>query len=541
MNIRYKITLPVVCAMALVLTCSIFSIVRLELLIHQYQDLFHQDIHRLNHIASIESTFKSQVQAWKNVLIRNEEKYWQRFNEHHNEVQNSLTNTIRQLGGTGSSHASTLKSIQQQHAQLLSKYQQGHAHLQTTNNLVQADTLVRGIDRDLAKLLQTTRLNVQSASDAHLVLINKQQTLVMTVYPIIALIISIVVIVVMLQLIKKTIIRPLRGLISNTILISEGKYDLAMAYPYKDELGDLSNAIVDIKTHIVEAVSNITVVKGEVEEAFSEIDNVSEQISKGSHDQARCSTDMENTIAGLAEIAEQLQQHSQMALGSTNTVTNQATQCADIVDNSANSMKILVSEVEKTSAVIQDLEQQAGSVSSVLDVISSIAEQTNLLALNAAIEAARAGEAGRGFAVVADEVRSLASKTQQSTLSITSVINNLQSAAQNAVSAMQEEISITTKNAEQTSLAQQSLREIIQEMEQMTHLNNQVAHAAEQQSNITESLQHTLLQLQQISENYKQLAQSDKVSKTVANANHDLNIMVEKLRGNLAHQEAELF
>ncbi|MBQ4851438.1 methyl-accepting chemotaxis protein [Pseudoalteromonas sp. MMG012] len=174
----------------------------------------------------------------------------------------------------------------------------------------------------------------------------------MTVYPIIALIISIVVIIVMLQLIKKTIIRPLRGLISNTILISEGKYDLAMAYPYKDELGDLSNAIVDIKTHIVEAVSNITVVKGEVEEAFSEIDNVSEQISKGSHDQARCSTDMENTIAGLAKIAGQLQQHSQMALGSTNTVTNQATQCADIVDNSANSMKILVSEVEKTSAVI---------------------------------------------------------------------------------------------------------------------------------------------------------------------------------------------
>ncbi|TMP39813.1 methyl-accepting chemotaxis protein [Pseudoalteromonas citrea] len=541
MNIRYKVTLPVVCAMTLILTCSIFSIVRLELLIHQYQELFQQDIHRLNHIASLESEFKSQVQAWKNVLIRNEEKYWQQFETHHSTIQKNIKNSLNQLTQVDAEYISLLTQVKNKHNALLPKYLTAYQAFNATQSIVNTDKMVRGIDRDMANFLKETRVDVQTASNQHLAAINAQQTLVMTVYPIIALIISLVVIVVMLQLLKRTIILPLRALIANTVLIAQGKYDLPMSYPYQDELGDLSNAIVDIKTHIVEAVSNITVVKGEVEEAFSEIDNVSEQITQGSNDQERCSADMEKTIAGLADIAEQLQQHSQMALNSTNTVTNQATQCTDIVDNSANSMKILVTEVEKTSAVIQDLEQQAGSVSSVLDVISSIAEQTNLLALNAAIEAARAGEAGRGFAVVADEVRSLASKTQQSTLSITSVINNLQSAAQNAVSAMQEEISITTKNAEQTTLAQQSLKEIMQEMVQMTQLNNQVAHAAEQQSNITESLQQTLLQLQSISNNYKALAQSDKVSKTVANANHDLNVMVEKLRGNLSHQEVELF
>ncbi|RJE78281.1 chemotaxis protein [Pseudoalteromonas sp. MSK9-3] len=541
MNIRYKVTLPVVCAMTLILTCSIFSIVRLELLIHQYQELFQQDIHRLNHIASLESEFKSQVQAWKNVLIRNEEKYWQQFETHHSTIQKNIKNSLNQLTQVDAEYISLLTQVKNKHNTLLPKYLTAYQAFNATQSIVNTDKMVRGIDRDMANFLKETRIDVQTASNQHLAAINAQQTLVMTVYPIIALIISLVVIVVMLQLLKRTIILPLRALIANTVLIAQGKYDLPMSYPYQDELGDLSNAIVDIKTHIVEAVSNITVVKGEVEEAFGEIDNVSEQITQGSNDQERCSADMEKTIAGLADIAEQLQQHSQMALNSTNTVTNQATQCTDIVDNSANSMKILVTEVEKTSAVIQDLEQQAGSVSSVLDVISSIAEQTNLLALNAAIEAARAGEAGRGFAVVADEVRSLASKTQQSTLSITSVINNLQSAAQNAVSAMQEEISITTKNAEQTTLAQQSLKEIMQEMVQMTQLNNQVAHAAEQQSNITESLQQTLLQLQSISNNYKALAQSDKVSKTVANANHDLNVMVEKLRGNLSHQEVELF
>ncbi|KAF7775168.1 methyl-accepting chemotaxis protein [Pseudoalteromonas citrea] len=527
--------------MTLILTCSIFSIVRLELLIHQYQELFQQDIHRLNHIASLETEFKSQVQAWKNVLIRNEEKYWQQFEKHHNSIQKSAKESLNLLTGADREHIALLKQIKNRHSSLFPKYANAYESFKTTQSITQTDKQVRGIDREMASFLQETRVKVQSASNQHLAAINAQQTLVMTVYPIIALIISLVVVVVMLQLLKRTIILPLRALIANTVLISQGKYDLPMSYPYQDELGDLSNAIVDIKTHIVEAVSNITVVKGEVEEAFGEIDNVSEQISHGSNEQERCSADMEKTIAGLANIAEQLQQHSQMALNSTNTVTDQATHCTEIVDNSASSMKVLVSEVEKTSAVIQDLEQQAGSVSSVLDVISSIAEQTNLLALNAAIEAARAGEAGRGFAVVADEVRSLASKTQQSTLSITSVINNLQSAAQNAVNAMQEEISITTRNAEQTTQAQQSLKEIMKEMEQMTHLNNQVASAADQQSQITESLQQTLLQLQTISNNYKELAQSDKVSKTVANANHDLNIMVEKLRGNLAHQEAELF
>jgi methyl-accepting chemotaxis protein len=541
MNIKYKVILPVVCAITLILACSTFSIVHLTLLIHQYQTLFQQDIHRLNHIASLESEFKSEVQAWKNVLIRNDEKYWDKFKTHHNNIQQSINDNLSQLTKEDTKYSLLLNQIKKKHGALLSEYSSAYTSFQSTNSIEKTDKIVSGIDREMAEFLQDKRIDIQNTSNQHLDAINAQQTLVMTVYPMIALILSLFIVVVMLLFLKKTIILPLRTLIANTLLVAQGKYDLPMSYPYNDELGDLSDAIIDLKTHIIDAVSNITVVRGEVEEAFGEINNVSMQISQGSIDQERCSADMEQTITGLANIAEKLQQHSQMALDSTNSVTNQATQCTEIVDESADSMKILVCEVEKTSAVIKDLEQQAGSISSVLDVISSIADQTNLLALNAAIEAARAGEAGRGFAVVADEVRSLASKTQQSTSSITSVINNLQSAARNAVNAMQEEISITTRNSEQTALAQQSLKEIMVEMQQMTHLNNQVAHAAEQQSSITESLQKIVLQLQSISNNYKNIAESDKVSKTVANANRDLSDMVEKLRGNLSHQDAELF
>ena len=204
-------------------------------------------------------------------------------------------------------------------------------------------------------------------------------------------------------------------------------------------------------------------------------------------------------------------------------------------------MQDLVTEVEHTTTIIEELSNQAGAVSSVLDVIEGIADQTNLLALNAAIEAARAGEAGRGFSVVADEVRTLATKTQESTHNINSIIKTLQASADQAVKAMAEEVNISNKNAKQAEEAQMSLNSVSQEMGNMATLNQKIENAASQQMNITQELSDTLGQLHQVSKIYRNLAESDKVSSAVANASKDLNLMVTKLTGNLEHQEVELF
>ena len=164
----------------------------------------------------------------------------------------------------------------------------------------------------------------------------------MTVYPIMSFFIAIVAILGILLFIHKAIILPLRDLIDKSVEISNGKYDLHMDCLFNDEVGQLSQAITQIENHIVEAVSNIAVVKGEVEDAFEAIDQVSNEISRGSEEQVACSQTMESTINGLSEITTRLQGLTQQALQSTTLVTQKASNCGDTMELSANSMKELV-------------------------------------------------------------------------------------------------------------------------------------------------------------------------------------------------------
>jgi methyl-accepting chemotaxis protein len=153
-----------------------------------------------------------------------------------------------------------------------------------------------------------------------------------------------------------------------------------------------------------------------------------------------------------------------------------------VVDRTINAIDALASEVDRAANVIHRLEQDSDKIGTVLDVIKGIAEQTNLLALNAAIEAARAGEQGRGFAVVADEVRTLASRTQQSTAEIQQMIERLQAGAQEAVSVMEDSRSRASDSVSSAQSAGQSLESITRSVASITDMNTQIASAADEQS-----------------------------------------------------------
>ncbi|MBF3229870.1 methyl-accepting chemotaxis protein [Pseudomonas aeruginosa] len=170
------------------------------------------------------------------------------------------------------------------------------------------------------------------------------------------------------------------------------------------------------------------------------------------------------------------------------------------VGQTVRSIRQMNAEIGQTARLVEGLASQAQDIGKVLDVIRAIAEQTNLLALNAAIEAARAGEAGRGFAVVADEVRSLANRTQQSTQEIQGLIEQLQDGANDAVAAMRGSASHAQSNLVEADSAAQALGRIVATVEELDGLNQQIATAAEEQSQVAQDIDRNITNVSGLSE-----------------------------------------
>lgn len=188
------------------------------------------------------------------------------------------------------------------------------------------------------------------------------------------------------------------------------------------------------------------------------------------------------------------------AASAANQADKEANNGKNVVSQTIKSIQTLAENVEQAANVIQKLEGDTTEIGSVLDVIKGIADQTNLLALNAAIEAARAGEQGRGFAVVADEVRTLASRTQQSTEEINKMIEKLQAGAKNAVVVMETGRLQAQNGVEQASKAGESLASITQSVATINDMNTQIAGAAEEQSKVAEEINRNVVNISQVAE-----------------------------------------
>ncbi len=252
----------------------------------------------------------------------------------------------------------------------------------------------------------------------------------------------------------------------------------------KDEIGDLVryfNSFMEKLQGVVKDIVNTTLPLSQLAQNLNQLTDQTNQtidVQQSSANSAKSAVDnMNNSVTHVAEAAAE----AATAAGDAATAANEGQR---VVDTTVNSIQTLAENVRETADVIRKLEDDSNQVGVVLDVIKGIAEQTNLLALNAAIEAARAGEQGRGFAVVADEVRTLASRTQQSTEEIQSTIEQLQSAARSAVGVMNRGTEQAEQSVETAHKAGDSLTVITDTISRISAMNEQIARSTDEQQQV---------------------------------------------------------
>ncbi|MEN5303814.1 methyl-accepting chemotaxis protein [Pseudomonas sp. TWI628] len=300
--------------------------------------------------------------------------------------------------------------------------------------------------------------------------------------------------------ITRQITRPLRDTLQAVERIAGGDLTHDLRVTRRDEIGVLQQGIARMGTTLRELISGIRDGVTQIASAAEELSAVTEQTSAGANSQKvetdQVATAMHEMAATVQEVARNAEQASHAATGAD----DEARAGDRVVGEAISQIERLAEEVHRSTEAMNLLQQESQKIGSVMDVIKSVAEQTNLLALNAAIEAARAGEAGRGFAVVADEVRGLAQRTQKSTEEIEELVASLQHGTLQVANAMQGSRTLTDSSVELARKAGASLENITSTVSSIQSMNQQIAAAAEQQSAVAEEISRSILNVRDVSE-----------------------------------------
>ena len=307
------------------------------------------------------------------------------------------------------------------------------------------------------------------------------------------------------------IVNPLNELINRVTNIASDDGDLTMRVTVKstDETGQLATAFNQFLDKLHKLIGEISGASAHVSTAAEEMSYTTQATNEAVSEQHSATDQVATAINEMSATVQAVARHASEAAGAARQADDDAKSGRIIVGETISAIESLATEVEKASEVIQELETDSDNIGSVLDVIKGIAEQTNLLALNAAIEAARAGEQGRGFAVVADEVRTLASRTQASTAEIEGMIERLQQGAKNAVQVMAHGKQQADLGVETAAKAGESLDSITSAVSEISDMNIQIASASEEQNAVVEDINRNITNISSISDRTASHAQKN--------------------------------
>ncbi|HBC3970680.1 methyl-accepting chemotaxis protein [Vibrio sp. 2026] len=304
-------------------------------------------------------------------------------------------------------------------------------------------------------------------------------------------------------------IQPLQHVAASLKDVAAGGGDLTarLKVESQDEVGEVAAAFNEFMDKLHPLMQDIHRSATTVQTVSQSLNIQTSQASGQMQDHCLETDKVVTAVTQMSMTAKEVASNTNATAQAIDDANNQVTAAQHEVEQAIEGITELVTEIDSTSDAISELSLQTEKITKVLDVIGEIAEQTNLLALNAAIEAARAGEQGRGFAVVADEVRSLASRTQNSTHEIGDMLKQLQNGVSRAVSTMSVSQKRGVKTAEESALIQQSLSGVHHSIGTIRNMGIQTASAAEEQSAVAEDINQNLVAIQQIVNNINETLQ----------------------------------
>lgn len=300
--------------------------------------------------------------------------------------------------------------------------------------------------------------------------------------------------------ISASITRPLCNAVIAMNDIAQGEGDLTKRLDDsgKNEIARLAMAFNQFAEKVRLTVAQVMGFTVQLASAAEQMATIAQQTNQGVQQQLLESEQVATAMNEMTATVQEVARHSTEASGSAKDADKQANVGVSVVEQTIASINLLDSDIAQATNVINKVGEDSDSIGSVLDVIRGIAEQTNLLALNAAIEAARAGEQGRGFAVVADEVRTLASRTQESTQEIQAMIERLQNGAREAVQVMESSRNRSQDSVNQAAEAGTTLKSITQAITSISEMNFQIASAAKEQSSVAEEINKNVVNISQV-------------------------------------------
>ncbi|PSF13773.1 methyl-accepting chemotaxis protein [Marinobacter shengliensis] len=398
---------------------------------------------------------------------------------------------------------------------------------QLANNLDSQPNVVANIER---QLLETARNMVEGTTnlqDIQVERMGEQYNTAITQLVSIALF-GLIAAVLIAWFMINTITKPIRQTVEVAKKVASGDLTVTVNSDRGDEFGVLLAAFGTMVTRLRGLIQQIDAGASNIASSSEELSAVTDQTRQGVADQRdqtdQVATAMNEMVATVSDVAKS----AEAAFAAAQRASQKSGDGEAAVNETLTFVTDLNSQIGAVMKQLRDLQSDTQNIGTVLDVIKSVAEQTNLLALNAAIEAARAGEQGRGFAVVADEVRSLAQRTQSSATEIETLISNLVSSAETSVTTMEKGSKLAEQTLERARSAGGTIQEMAEAVEEIRQYNSQIATAAEQQTSVAEDINQNVTLIRDVGE------QSATSTEQVSAASEELARLAEGLSTQVA-------